>query len=398
MAACPAAAPGQSRSKPASMARPRGATGGKSGAAPAAEVTRLYRLGLTMAEIAGMHRVSEWTIAARLDQAGVQRRAPGGQPVLPLERAVRAYRSQPRRLGDLAAGLGISAQLIVDRSLKPGPRDRGQGLHRADVRAGEVAGLYQAGWSVTRIARKYRTAAATVLRRLDEAGVPRRPKSVPVPFPVDEAARRVQEEGVSFAELARSYQVGVDSVRGQLAARGVLAPRHAPRVLRGIPATQVVTLYATGLTMTRIAGIYGVSRWVIGARIDTAGAARRPAGRPVPLEEAAASYREGAGVTDLAGKYATSAATIRRKLSSARIALRPPGSRRKDVPVEEAAELYAAGHTMRQLAERYQVCATVIYNRLCEADAPIRRKTEFKQVDEDLLARLARQAGLDMLR
>jgi hypothetical protein len=90
--------------------------------------------------------------------------------------------------------------------------------------------------------------------------------------------------------------------------------------------------------------------------------------------------------------------TVNRKLASAGITLRPPGGRRKDIPVEEAAALYAAGDTMRQLAERYQVCETVIYNRLCEAGVPIRRKTEFKQVDTDLLARLARQVGLDAIR
>ena len=392
------AAPGRSCPKPGPRATPRAAASGRSVVAPAGEVVRLYRLGLTMAEIAGIHRVSEWTIAARLDEARVRRRAPGSRTTLPLERAVRAYRRQPHRLGELAARLGISAQLIVDRSLKPALRDRGQGLYRADVRAGDVARLYQAGWTVGQIARKYRAAAATILRRLDEAGVPRRPTSVPVPFPVDEAARRVQEEGISFAELARTYQVGVDSVRGQLAARGVRAPRHAPRVLRGVPATQIVTLYGTGLSMTRIAGIYGVSPWVIGARMDTAGAARRPAGKPIPLQEAAASYRAGASVADLAARYGMSVRTVNRKLASAGITLRPPGGRRKDIPVEEAAALYAAGDTMRQLAERYQVCETVIYNRLCEAGVPIRRKTEFKQVDTDLLARLARQAGLDAIR
>jgi hypothetical protein len=159
MTTVPAAARSQSRSKPTSATRPRAVTSAGSGAAPAAEVARLYQVGLTMAEIAGIHRVPEWTIAARLAQAGVQRRALSGQPMLPLERAVRAYCRQPHRLGELAAGLGINAQLIVDRSLKLAPRDRGQGLYRADVRSEEVARLYQAGWTVDQIARNYRTAA-----------------------------------------------------------------------------------------------------------------------------------------------------------------------------------------------------------------------------------------------
>lgn len=44
---------------------------------PASEAARLYRLGLTMGEIAGIYQVSAWVIASRLDQAGVRRRTPG---------------------------------------------------------------------------------------------------------------------------------------------------------------------------------------------------------------------------------------------------------------------------------------------------------------------------------
>jgi len=43
------------------------------------EVVRLYWLGLTMAEIAGLYGVSGWTIASRLDQAGVTRRTGNSQ-------------------------------------------------------------------------------------------------------------------------------------------------------------------------------------------------------------------------------------------------------------------------------------------------------------------------------
>jgi hypothetical protein len=65
--------------------------------------------------------------------------------------------------------------------------------------------------------------------------------------------------------------------------------------------------------------------------------------------------------------------------------------------VEEAAGLYAAGQTMAELAARYGVCETVIYNRLAEAGAPIRRRTDFKQVDAGLLASFAAQIGLEAL-
>ena len=124
-------------------------TGHRAKDVPASEVARLYGLGLTMAEIASVYGVSEWTVASRLDHAGVRRRrASAGQAVLPLERAVASYRRQPDLLAELAEGLGLSARFIVGRAGRvPGGR-RGLRRDRADVPAGEVAGLYRGGWTV----------------------------------------------------------------------------------------------------------------------------------------------------------------------------------------------------------------------------------------------------------
>jgi hypothetical protein len=115
--------------------------------------------------------------------------------VWPVDEAVRSYRGQPARLAELAAGLGIGGQLIISRAQRAQRGRRGRRRDQADVPAAEVAGLYRDGWTVTKIAAKYRTAASTVLRRLDEAGVARRPAGVRACFPVQEAARRVQQEG-----------------------------------------------------------------------------------------------------------------------------------------------------------------------------------------------------------
>lgn len=364
----------------------------------AAEVARLYRLGLTMGEIAGIYQVSEWVIGSRLDEAGVRRRAPGNQDGLPVERAVRSYRRNPRRLADLAAGLGIHPQLIVDRAAKPMPAERGHGTYRADIRPDDVAGLYRAGWTIEQIAARYRTAATTILNRLDAAGVPRRPKSLPAAFPAAEAARRVRDEAASFAGLAREYGVSAAAVRYHVTARGVPVAVHAPRVLRAVPAADIARLYETGLTMDEIAALHGVSRWVIADRLNAAGAARRPAGKALPLAEAAAQYQGGSSLAAVGARYGMSASTVSGKLTAAGVALRPPGGRRIAVPVGEAVESYTAGRTMAQLAERYGVCETVIYNRLTEAGAPIRHKAgNFKQVDTGLLTALAARIGAGAL-
>jgi hypothetical protein len=116
------------------------------------------------------------------------------------------------------------------------------------------------------------------------------------------------------------------------------------------------------------------------------------------VKEAAARYRQGVTLTELADAYAVTAPTMRRKLTAAGVPQRSRGPGRIPIPVEEAARLYTAGQTMRQLADRYGVCETVIYNRLTEAGTRLRRKTDRKQVDAALLARLAEQAGFGVAR
>lgn len=378
-------------------ALPSSVTGGQRKPVPAAEVARLYRLGLTMAEIASIYQVSAWVIGSRLEEAGVARRAPGEQDGLPVDRAVCRYRRQPHLLGELAAELGIHPQLLVDRAARPATANRGQGTYRNDIRAADVAALYRAGWTVRQIAGRYRTTTGTVLRRLDQGGVRRRPKSLPAPFAAEEAARRVRENQATFAALGREYGVSDDAIRYRMAAMGVPAAVHAPRVLTGIPVGDIARLYQGGLTVGGIAALHGVSRWTIGARLGSAGVTLRPAGKFLPLEEAAALYEAGESLAAIGTRYGMSARTVHGKLTAAGIALRPPGGRRIPVPVGEAADLYAGGQTMAQLAARYGVCETVIYHRLVEAGASIRRRTGFKQVDAGLLAAFAAQIGLETL-
>jgi len=104
------------------------------------EVARLYRLGLTMAEIAGICQVPARAIATRLDRAGVARRARSQKAgLLPLDRTARRCRRQPYLLGELAAQLGISPEVIAARASKPPPLSRG--AYRAEVRVEGAARL-----------------------------------------------------------------------------------------------------------------------------------------------------------------------------------------------------------------------------------------------------------------
>jgi hypothetical protein len=74
--------------------------------------------------------------------------------------------------------------------------------------------------------------------------------------------------------------------------------------------------------------------------------------------------------------------------------MRSSGPQRLQIPLNEATRLYLSGHTLKQLAARYGVSETIVSNRLSAAGTPMRRKTDRKNVDAELLAALAREAGL----
>lgn len=266
---------------------------------------------------------------------------------------------------------------------------------RSDVLAKDVAAHYQAGETVYQIAAHFHVAASTVLRRLYEAGVARRPRSTPVLFPVEEAIGRVQQDGTTFAQLARDYQVGVDAVRGQLRARGIGAPPLSnPRVLRDIPNSQIATLYRSGLTIAKLAAHYGVSSDTIRTRLLAAGIVARSRTRSIPAQEIVRLYQQGATVRDLAATYNVSVWTIYRRLRAAGVKMRSSGPQPLQIPLDEAARLYLSGRTLKQLAGRYGVSETIVSNRLNAVGTPMRRKTDRKRVDPELLAALARDVGL----
>jgi uncharacterized protein (DUF433 family) len=266
---------------------------------------------------------------------------------------------------------------------------------RSDVLAKDVAAHYQAGETVYQVAAHFHVAPSTVLRRLDEAGVARRPRSTPVLFPVDEAIRRVQQDGTTFAQLARDYQVGVDAVRGQLRARGIHAPPLSnPRVLRDIPNSQIAALYRSGLTIAKLAAHFGVSSDTIRTRLRAAGIAARARASSIPAQDVVTLYQQGTTVRALAAAYNVSVWTIYRRLRAAAVTMRSSGPQRLQIPLDEATRLYLSGHTLKQLATRYGVSETIVSNRLSEAGTPMRRKTDRKNVDAELLAALAREAGL----
>jgi hypothetical protein len=74
--------------------------------------------------------------------------------------------------------------------------------------------------------------------------------------------------------------------------------------------------------------------------------------------------------------------------------MRSSGPQRLQIPLDEAIHLYLSGHPLKQLATRYGVSETIVSNRLSEAGTAMRRKTDRKNVDPELLAALAREVGL----
>jgi hypothetical protein len=74
--------------------------------------------------------------------------------------------------------------------------------------------------------------------------------------------------------------------------------------------------------------------------------------------------------------------------------MRSSGPQPLQIPLDEAARLYLSGRTLKQLAGRYGVSETIVSNRLNAVGTPMRRKTDRKRVDPELLAALARDVGL----
>jgi len=142
------------------------------------EIIRLYiHEGHSAAEIAEQLGCSTGLVYARLARRGVDRRpqAPRRRPGPTGRELGHLYRDCGLTLRELAGHYGVTTRAVrgwlvaadIDRT--PG------GVDRVDCDGGELVALYGAGWSAPAIADHVGCSPSTVYRRLDAAGIARRP-------------------------------------------------------------------------------------------------------------------------------------------------------------------------------------------------------------------------------
>jgi transposase len=191
------------------------------------EIIRLYtHEGHTAAEIAEQLGCSASLVYARLARRGVDRRpqAPRRRPGPTGRELDHLYRDCGLTLRELAGHYGVTPRAVrgwlvaVDIDRRPGRVDR------VDCDGGELVALYGAGWSAPAIADHVGCSPSTVYRRLDSAGIARRPAR---PALSREDLMKGLERGWSAPQLAAAHAVSVSCVCRALARENLMTTAQA---------------------------------------------------------------------------------------------------------------------------------------------------------------------------
>ncbi len=186
------------------------------------EIIRLYTHERhTAAEIAAQLGCSASLVYARLARRGVDRRpqAPRRCPGPPGRELGHLYRDCGLSLRDLAGHYGVTTRAVrgwlvaADIDRRPG------GVDQVDCDGDEVVALYGAGWSAPAIADHVGCSPSTIYRRLDAAGIARRPAE---PALSREDLIKGLERGWSAPQLAAAHAVSVSCVCRALARENLM--------------------------------------------------------------------------------------------------------------------------------------------------------------------------------
>jgi transposase-like protein len=195
---------------------------------------------------------------------------------------------------------GVCEQTMRKRLAAAGVRIRSGGrpglLTGADVLT-ELAAAYRAGATLRELAERYGVSDGTVLHRLQELGVERRPGSVVLALDV-EAIRDAYRGGESMDAIAKHHGVSTAAVRERLLRSG--EPIRPVGVAPALPDVDdihaaLAEAYAGGASLGDLARETGVSVGAVRRRLLAAGVPMRPAGgqSAVPdLPEIVSALRE----------------------------------------------------------------------------------------------------------
>lgn len=136
----------------------------------------------------------------------------------------------------------------------------------ATLPAAEICVRYQAGESTNQLAKVYGCSNTTIIGILKRHDVPRRVgRTVELPVPDEELARRYLEERMELQQLAEELGVKPNLVSRRVAAAGVKVPVGHRRM--DLPDVEIVRRYKAGESANRIAKSYGVSHVTVMRRV-----------------------------------------------------------------------------------------------------------------------------------
>ncbi|PSK57056.1 hypothetical protein B0E38_02587 [Streptomyces sp. 111WW2] len=136
----------------------------------------------------------------------------------------------------------------------------------ATLPAAEICARYQAGESTNQLAKVYGCSNTTIIGILKRHDVPRRVgRTIELPVPDEELARRYLEERVELQQLATELGVKPNLVSRRVAAAGVKVPLGHRRM--DLPDAEIVRRYKAGESANRIAKSYGVSHVTVMRRV-----------------------------------------------------------------------------------------------------------------------------------
>ncbi|MFF8544734.1 hypothetical protein ACF060_31110 [Streptomyces werraensis] len=133
----------------------------------------------------------------------------------------------------------------------------------------EIAARYRRGESAGSLGDAFGCSAKTIGDVLRRAGVPlREGRTIDLPVPVEELARRYLEERALLQDLAAEYGITVNLISRRLAKAGVVVPVGKRRM--DLPDDEIVARHRSGESVASLSRTFGVSSPTIKRRLEEA--------------------------------------------------------------------------------------------------------------------------------
>lgn len=214
---------------------------------------------MNLAELARRFGVVPTTIHNWLVAAGVPRRPGAASPrgELDTEEIRRLYVDESHSAADVAVRLGCSTSAVYYRLARAGVPRRSRGSRRPAVPSDGVLRLLysEQGLSLRQIAHRHDVSHQAVRGWLLAASIERRPARTPAPTFNPEEPAKLYDEGWTAPEIARRLGCSPATVYRRLQEAGVARRPVKPSIAR----EQLVIGLATGLSAPELAAAHGVS-------------------------------------------------------------------------------------------------------------------------------------------